>query len=389
MYYQFSSVDHQLDDLLQRICGELQITKTQHDRAETSYNAVANWLAKDTTRFPDFDIDIYPQGSLRIGTTVKPLSKQEFDLDLVCEIKVDWTLYENPLDLLDAIEDRLMENDTYKTMVERKNRCIRLNYKNDFHMDILPACPVEESINGCVKVPDSNMQDWKDSNPKGYAKWFDGKAVDYEDVLQYKLLLEKSAEIEKLPNAEPVELKPPLKRAVQLIKRYRDNYFKENPDNAPISIVLTTLAGTVYNRQGSVGDAISGILEGINKLIPKDGQKLVVLNPMNKLEVLSERWDDDIELYEHFTKFIIDFYQKWNEIVENKGKGIVGVSKALKDMFGEELINKGFEKQAAFTQSMRSSSKMGITSSGLLVLTNSSTSIDKTTTIKRNTFYGS
>ena len=36
------------------------------------------------------DIEIYPQGSLSISTTVKPLSKQEYDLDLVCEINQSW-----------------------------------------------------------------------------------------------------------------------------------------------------------------------------------------------------------------------------------------------------------------------------------------------------------
>ncbi|MFF3024420.1 nucleotidyltransferase [Gottfriedia sp. NPDC057948] len=81
---------------------------------------------------------MYPQGSLSISTTVKPLAKQEFDLDLVCQINQSWQ-GKDSLKLLDSIEKRLKENKIYQDMVERKNRCIRLNYANEFLMDILPA----------------------------------------------------------------------------------------------------------------------------------------------------------------------------------------------------------------------------------------------------------
>ena len=69
---------------------------------------------------------------------------------------------------------------------------------------------------------------------------------------------------------------------MQLIKRYRDVYFEENADSAPISIVLTTLAGQIYKGQSSVYKAISDILEGILMNLPSDGKRLIVLNPTNK-----------------------------------------------------------------------------------------------------------
>ena len=85
------------------------------------------------------------------------------------------------------------------------------------------------------------------------------------------MLLEKRADIKPLPSDDNIE-KPPLKRAVQLIKRYRDVYFEENADSAPISIVLTTLAGQIYKGQSSVYKAISDILEGILMNLPSDGK---------------------------------------------------------------------------------------------------------------------
>ena len=76
---------NQLDDLLQRVGAKLQISKTQRKLAEERYLTVGTWLSKGE-ELGGAEIEIYPQGSLSIGTTVKPLSKQEYDLDLVCQI---------------------------------------------------------------------------------------------------------------------------------------------------------------------------------------------------------------------------------------------------------------------------------------------------------------
>ena len=119
------------------------------------------------------------------------MSKQEYDLDLVCEINQSWQ-GKNPLILLDTIEKRLKENKLYEAMVERKNRCIRLNYANEFHMDILPAHPADMTSNTSVKVPDRKAKDWKDSNPKGYASWFNDRSYQYEMLLENEQILNRS-----------------------------------------------------------------------------------------------------------------------------------------------------------------------------------------------------
>ncbi|MFC5464030.1 nucleotidyltransferase [Lederbergia graminis] len=378
---------NQMEELLQRICSEIQISTNQHEQAETSYKAVAKWLSDDVERFQDVEIDIYSQGSLRIGTTVQPIRKQEFDLDLVCELHLDWEHYDNPVEVLDMIEDRLNENETYKPMVERKNRCIRLNYKRNFHMDILPACPVVEDDKGCVKVPDRKKREWKDSNPKGYANWFERIAEDYEPLILTELF-EKSAKIEPLPDVEQVELKPPLKRAIQLIKRHRDIYFKESLEQAPISIVLTTLAASLYNREGSVNEAITAILEGISNLSAK-GKKIVVRNPMNELEILSERWDTEPKLYKIFVQFIKDFQRDWAHVNELKELGLPEVAAKLKEMFGDEPINKSFVKQASFNEALRNKGILGITTAGVVSAAPlTAVAKEEITRMPRNTFYG-
>ncbi|MDR7313779.1 nucleotidyltransferase [Brevibacillus nitrificans] len=383
--FDLATVPNQMEDLLQRICGSLQITRSQYEEIERSYGHVAKWLSSDKGILKEVDVDIYPQGSLRIGTTVRPLSQQEYDLDLVCELKLDWGKHD-ALTVFEAVKQRMLENEMYAPMVEPKKRCVRLNYAGNYHLDILPACPTELSTsNSRVKVPDRSVEDWKDSNPKGFAGWFDRIADDFVP-LQYELL-EKKAEIQPLPGLEPVEIKPPLKRAVQLIKRYRDVYFENDPDNAPISIVLTRLAADTYNKQGSVAEAIQGILAGIGRLIQdaqRSGNRLKVVNPMNQLEDLSEKWDSDPTGYKYFLKFIYDFHQEWNRVMEIQG--IHNVATALKEMFRGKLpIDDELRKQASFMKALRENSKLGVTSSGLLttsILTN-------TVPVKGHNFYGS
>ena len=49
---------------------------------------------------------------------------------------------------------------------------------------------------------------------------------------------ENKLEIEDVPT---YRVKTPLQMAIQLLKRHRDIYFQNNNENAPISIIITTL----------------------------------------------------------------------------------------------------------------------------------------------------
>jgi len=284
----------------------------------------------------------------------------------------------DPLAVLDAVEDRLRESKTYEVMIERKKRCVRLNYANEFHMDILPGCPNGNGISGQLKVPDRELREWKDSNPKGYAAWFQGRV----DLVKRTFIKAAAEDVEPLPDREPLIRKLPLKRTVQLMKRYRDTYFKRNGQAAPISIVLTTLAGHAYEGQLSVNEALKDILNKIVWSIPPD-RRLVVLNPTNMAEDLSERWDTDVEAYLKFVKWVNEFNAVWEAI--NEAKGIHNVAKILKEMFGETVTDEALKEQAVVIEAARKEKKLGVAGgAGLL----SSTSKTNSIPVKKNTFYG-
>lgn len=337
-----------IDDLLTRICEELQITPGKHQEAEKRYNGVSDWLGAPDSPLSRFCPKIMAQGSLRIGTTVKPIAHNEFDLDLVCQLNIDWRNAGNPVALLNVVEGRLKAaGSRYSNLVERKNRCIRLNYANEFHMDILPACLHSDAGAGCVMIPDRAAKDWKPSNPTGYANWFESRAATLREVFA------KAAE--PLPEHESVDEKKPLKLAVQLIKRWRDIHYKSAPKVAPISIVLTTLAANAYKGELSLKDAMSGILNDIVAAIPPAGQRLVVFNPSttNPREDFSERWDTEPG-YNEFISGIKTFKRRWDEL--EQGRGIHISKQILVDLFGEPLYTVALQKQA---EAMRKSADSG------------------------------
>ena len=74
-----------IDNMLRRIAKELEISKTEFDKAVQSYGAVGTYLDNN---IPEYDIRVVPQGSFSLGTVIKPITdKDEYDIDLVAIIK--------------------------------------------------------------------------------------------------------------------------------------------------------------------------------------------------------------------------------------------------------------------------------------------------------------
>jgi len=359
-----------LNDVLIRICILLQLTKTQYKEAEAHYLSVAEWLRAPASPIATLNPDIYPQGSLRIGTTVRPWWREEYDLDLVLWLE----LYQNanPIEVLDLVERRLRDHGTYAPMVERKNRCIRLNFARQFHLDILPARPDLRFSGSHILVPDCAAKDWKESNPKGYAAWFEGRGA-------LQLAEGTRAAIEQLPLPEGAEDKNALQLAVQLLKRWRDIRFANTPELAPISIVLTTLAGLNYTGELNPIEALSAIVQRINCTVPSFG-RLVVCNPANPHEDLSERWDGSPEAYGAFVAAMRDLE---SDLAELQRPGMPATSQRLERLFGE-TAPMAIREQAATVETMRKTSELGVARTGAITVVTSSGAVP----VRRNTFYG-
>ncbi|MEQ9235849.1 nucleotidyltransferase domain-containing protein [Coleofasciculus sp. E2-BRE-01] len=361
----------ELDRILEGICRKLQLTPTQHDLARQHYEAVGNWLEHEGSILAPYHPKIYPQGSLAMGITNKPLGKEEYDLDFICELSIPWWTI-SPEDLVSKFEYRIREHQDYTARMERGNRCIRLTYAHNFHLDIVPACSNKGLGYGQIRIPDKKAKSWKDSNSKDYIKWFNKRARQSRRV--------DSAE--PLPLQESLEEKPALKCAVQLFKRHRDVAFRNMLDLAPVSIVLGTLCAIHYQGQESVGEAVAGILNGIAQSIAQNqGSILLVLNPANKVrEDLGERWKN-AEAYEKFVVWIGEFNKLWLEL--SNAKGYPEISRLLETLFDEQPTRDVIREDAVQVGNIRGTGQLGILpGSGTL------TSQPGAIHIPKNTFYG-
>lgn len=301
-----------LNDFLLKIAETLDIPDYFYEDAVLKYEDIGSWLAAEDSKLKPYSPEIYPQGSFRLGTVVRPISKNdEYDIDLVCLLNLDKT-QTSQTNLKQIVGDRLKERDDLKRILTPGRRCWKLDYPSQaqmplFHMDVLPAIPNSERLPTGILLTDRELTLWQKSNPKAYAVWF----YDRMKVI----FLGKRTELAKLIEAANVEdvpewqVKTPLQRVVQILKRHRDIYFQRSQDNRPASIIITTLVARAYNNQSNIYDALVEVIRTIESNFGKPGfienrnGRWWVANPVED-ENFADKWNDHPERREAFMQWL-------------------------------------------------------------------------------------
>ena len=323
-----TSTYEDLDFILIDVARRLQPTQTQWEEANGHYHAVTRWLEAPESIFAQFRPYLFPQGSAALLTLNRPIGRLEFDVDFVLKIvNVRWTAAQ----LYAALYYRLHDHDTYRDMLEAKNRCVRLNFAGKFHLDIIPGMIAPGGDGEVIQVPDRERRDFTLSNPEGYIRWFKGREATERTFEGRLRIFGKAA---PLPQPEPVEGKSILSIATQLIKRRRDLMLDPNLE-AP-SIILTTMAGKRYTGTPSIAVALREIVSAIaQELRAHPGQMIEVVNPaLPRHENFAERIDTRTK-YLAFCNFIDTLEAEINDVLRN------GISDGrLGKMFGRDEIAK-------------------------------------------------
>lgn len=333
--------------LLDQLCQQVEITETQFQTAKTRYEAVGAWLSASGSQHLD-QVQIYPQGSIAIGTAIKPIAANEFDVDLVCHLpSVGHTSSAQAVKAL--VGARLREHATYKGMLEEKQRCWRINYANEFHLDITPSIMNPRCQQDGELVPDKTLAQWKPTNPKGYISRFE----HYAAIRPRFLLLERSfAEatydsVKPLP--EPSMSKPFLKRIVQLLKRHRDQQFvgSNRAELAPISVIITTLTGWAYAKCASQQayadefDFITSVIREMPTFIRiemRAGQRhYTVENETTAGENFADRWNIDPRRAAVFYAWHADVLSSIESLLQIEG--VDQFAESLSQKFGGKKDN--------------------------------------------------
>ena len=362
-----ASANTELDTILEEICTALQISQTQYKQAVEHYEAVGNWISEDPV-LAKLAPRIFPQGSMRLQTTVRPWLYIEYDLDLVYLIGSGTQT--RPGDLYRQIQHRLNLNKTYRDRLECHPRCLRLTYAGDFHLDIVPACPDIEYGGSFVRIPSENLEG-KRTNPEGYAIWFETQCA-----IQGEIKAER--ELTPIPPHQPLQNRSVLRRATQLFKRRRDVFYSDQEDS-PASIVLTTLAAGFFQGSDNTTDELISILSRTNALLARSNE-LTVPNPSNPGEDLTEHWS--LSQKHRFQSFISDFKEKMYALMESRGPQL---SEALQALFGEAIATQAITSYGKRLEAERRADRLYVTTSTGLLTTENGRDKDK---IRRNENFG-
>lgn len=372
--------------LLEYVCQELELSDTQFKLAQERYGAVGTWLA-EAENYVTRSAAVYPQGSVALGTTVKPIGREEYDVDLVCLVALAGHLA--PAELKKTVGDRLRLNGRYREILEEKRRCWRLNYAGEFHLDITPSIPNPNCGHGGELVPDKRLQQYKPTNPKGYRAWFDLRARLQPRIITEKIeLREMRAQIESLP--APTRFRGLLRRCVQICKRNRDVCFADNPGNAPISIIITTLAAKSYAdcvsrfEYETDLDVLIDVVRRMHSFIETTGRNgergWFLWNETTDGENFAEKWNQDAALVGAFLRWQRQAVQTFEQLAATVGMD--QVSKQLSEAFGE-VGSRAVRKLADEVSAARAAGRLGVLPGVGLIGTAA-----RGTAMRSNTFFG-
>lgn len=322
-----------LINLLNRIGEELDIPEHIERSVISEYQGVAEWLHAEDSSLKQHEPQIYPQGSFRLGTTVRPYnSSGEYDIDLVCCLQFERKSISKK-ELKELVGNRLSKNKTYNEMLTEKGRCWRLDYPRQFHMDILPSIPNDERPPQleAILLTDIDLREWLPSNPIAYANWF-YQRMQIMVVRLKESVLQADASYKTIQDVPDWKIRTPLQRAVQILKRHRDIYFANNSDLCPVSITLTTLAAKAYNNEENVYDAVIGLVNGMERHIENRDGVLWVPNPVEPDENFADKWNIKREKYIAFIKWLEKVKEDFEDAVKQVTfkEARAEVSKALK-----------------------------------------------------------
>ena len=318
-----------VDDLLQKIAIIIQLDETRRERVEKSYSSLTDLL---DNALRQHEIEAYPQGSFGIGTTVKPMSQDEYDLDFVVQLN-DVKTNASIKFILDEVFRAIQGHERYRDKTELKTRCVRVTYAGDFHVDILPAIPDPGRNSDSVLIPDRDLSRWLPSSPKGFIRWFNGRSND-------RAILEKALQAEPLPEPERWPHKAPLKVAIQLTKRRRD-VMLQGEEWKPNSILLTTLLARSYREEISALDALSSTLERVSSTLDvSDPETFTVTNPTNPEEDFTDKWENRRSCLEALSSMIGGF--KYEVVDLTFMNDIEKARDRLSAMFGESITLRAF-----------------------------------------------
>ena len=247
------------------------------------------------------------QGSWAHRTIIEPVgARDEFDADVLLHLKENPDWANSPKEYLRAVRDAFGRHPIYKSMVSRKNRCVRITYANSCHVDVVPFITLADGREVIVNYREDRFED---TNPTGFTTWMKEK----DDLANNNLRL-----------------------GIRLLKYIRDY---KNTFRCP-SVILTTLLGQRVNsinagtRYTSVASTIVHLFEDLVTYLDGYWTMPNVEDPSCPGTSFSHRWDED--QYQNL-KTPIRRYAEWAREAVDAKDPIVSET-AWRKLFGDAFV---------------------------------------------------
>lgn len=311
---------------LENLVETIQVPDSKYEQANRTYGSICEWLERPDSSLKNSHEESYLQGSFRLGTAISPTTEEDdYDLDIVTVFdKSKETTSQSELKRLLGVEVKAYSKRYGMKEPNNARRCWTQEYADgsQFHVDILPAIPdaggqraklearhleigeVETAI-AITDKNDANYRvihpNWPNSNPKGYAHWFELRMGAPLAARKSAIALQEGRSASSIPT---YRARTPLQKAVQLLKYHRDIMFADDSDDRPISIIITTLAAKAYNDESDLEAAIANILARMHLGIEEEHGVDWVRNPSNAMENFADKWVEYPKRRENFYKWL-------------------------------------------------------------------------------------
>ena len=168
-----------IDTLLADIAIRVQLSATDHRKAESRYQTISEYLDREGSPLRGLVDLLYPQGSMAIDATIASrLRTDEFDIDVIVELALG--LGVSPQVALDLLYRSMCgePGSRYYSMTERRTRCVTIHYADSMHLDLTPAVLDASRLAKMSVIFHHRPEDphaptyrlW--ANPWGFADWF-------------------------------------------------------------------------------------------------------------------------------------------------------------------------------------------------------------------------
>lgn len=248
----------------------ISLDESRKTRIASSLSHLSSFL-KENDEIKNVLIEFYTQGSYAINTCIKPSNGDEFDVDSVVVLNGSRLSeeYQNPNNLIEWLVTQLKTDSIFGSKVKRHNRCVRIDYEGDFHLDIVPSLPYYTG-DSIIQVPDRKIENWILSNPKGYVEWC--QSIKQESNFNFS-------------------------KIVRMLKYWRDVSFGKS--SKPSSILFTTLIGLHFGfSQESTAEILIETMNNIKSFTDLFELIPTISNPSLQSENLARDWtNEDFTLF--------------------------------------------------------------------------------------------